>query len=162
MEETHTFVPVYSPPLEMLVQLCALQTQSPSSLQKERTYAYLVLVHLPHSEKPTPSPTNQSQSATFIISKIRVQLSDTLPYRIFVYMLTHPSIPPPPPICMYMYIYILSIPVGLLAVGICKKKSLKRAFFFPVSHLVREDSGEGWLFDCSICLFFCLFVYLSV
>lgn len=43
MEETHTFVPAYSPPLEMLVQLSDLQTQSPSSLQKERTlilYSY--------------------------------------------------------------------------------------------------------------------------
>lgn len=61
MEETHTFVPVYSPPLEMLIQLCTLQTHSPSSLQKERTltwysYTYLTLKNPSHPIPHKPIP----------------------------------------------------------------------------------------------------------
>lgn len=60
MEETHTFVPVYSPPLEMFVQMFVQMffvcfTNPISKLPSKRTYAYLVLIHLPHPENPTLS-----------------------------------------------------------------------------------------------------------
>lgn len=83
MEETHTFVPVYSPPLEMLVQLSALQTQFPSSLQKERTltlYSYTchTLKSPPHPPQTNPKARHSSLAKYESNSPTRYH---TVPYR---------------------------------------------------------------------------------